>query len=93
LRRHALDWLRADLKAWGGLLDKEPDKARSAARVTNSLQQWLVDADFAGVRGPEALAKLPDAERQPWQQLWDDVAGTLARAQARTTPEQKSDAK
>src|SRR5262249_14755378 len=24
LRRHALDWLRADLTAWGRLLDKEP---------------------------------------------------------------------
>jgi hypothetical protein len=93
LRRRALDWLRADLEAWGRLLDKAPDKARSAARVTNTLWHWLADPDFAGVRGPEALAKLPEAERQPWQQLWGDVADTIARAQGKTTPEKKSHAK
>jgi tetratricopeptide (TPR) repeat protein len=81
LRCQSLDWLRADLEAWGRLLDKAPDKARSAARVTSTLQHWLVDPDFAGARGPVALAKLPQAERQPWQQLWGDVAARLARAQ------------
>jgi tetratricopeptide (TPR) repeat protein len=93
LRRQALDWLRADLEAWGRQLDKEPDQARSAAGVAKALQQWLVDRELAGVRGPEALAKLPEAERQPWQKLWDDVARTLARAQATTVPEKKPDAK
>ena len=46
------------------------------------MRHWREDIDFAGVRGPEALAKLPEAERKPWQELWDDVANTLARAQA-----------
>jgi serine/threonine protein kinase/tetratricopeptide (TPR) repeat protein len=87
LRHQALDWLRADLEAWGRLLDQEPDKARAAARVIKDLQHWLVDADFAGVRGPEVLAKLPKAERQPWQQLWGDVADTLARVRGKTAPE------
>jgi hypothetical protein len=32
------------------------------------------DADFAGVRGTEALAKLPEAERAEWTKLWQDVA-------------------
>ena len=36
------------------------------------LREWQQDADFAGVRG-EALAKLPEAERKAWQQLWADV--------------------
>jgi tetratricopeptide (TPR) repeat protein len=93
LRRQALDWLRADLEAWGRLLDQEPDKARAAARVIKDLQHWLVDPDFAGVRGPEALAKLPKAERQPWQQLWGDVADMLARVRGKTAPEKKSRAK
>jgi hypothetical protein len=31
------------------------------------------------VRQPEALAKLPEAERHQWQKLWQDVADTLAR--------------
>jgi hypothetical protein len=87
LRRQALDWLRADLKAWGHLLDKTPGKAPVAA---NLLQHWLADPDFAGVRGPEALARLPEGERQPWQELWDDVADTRGRAQGKATPEKKS---
>jgi tetratricopeptide (TPR) repeat protein len=89
LRKQALDWLHADLSAWRRLLDKEPDKARPV--VAPRMKHWLADPDFAGVRG-EGLAKLPAAERQPWQQLWDDVAGTLARAQGKK-PEDKSGAK
>jgi eukaryotic-like serine/threonine-protein kinase len=76
LRRQALDWLRADLAAWGHLLDKEPDQARP--RVQHALRMWQQDADFAGVRG-DALARLPEAERQAWQQLWADVEQTLKR--------------
>src|SRR5262249_15373292 len=45
LRRQALDWLRADLKAWGHLLDKTPGKAPRAASI---LEHWLTDADLAG---------------------------------------------
>ena len=32
LRRQALDWLRADLAAWGQLLEKQPDQACPACR-------------------------------------------------------------
>jgi tetratricopeptide (TPR) repeat protein len=74
LRQQALDWLRADLDAWRGLLDK----ARPA--VAEQMRHWLIDTDFSGVRGPDALAKLPEAERQNWQKLWADVADTLRRA-------------
>jgi hypothetical protein len=52
-----------------------------------------VDSDFASVRGPEALGKLPEAERREWQELWSGVADTLARVQTRTTPEKKPGAK
>ena len=93
MRRQALKWLRADLEAWGRLLDKEPDKARAAATVTEVLQHWLADTDFSGVRGPAALARLPEAERQGWQKLWDDVADTLARLQRKTPPEKKAHVK
>src|SRR5207244_7349531 len=74
LRRQALDWLRADLTAYRRLLDKEPDKARTAVR--ERMQYWLQDKDFAGVRGSAALAKLPKEECQGWQKLWADVADT-----------------
>jgi serine/threonine protein kinase/tetratricopeptide (TPR) repeat protein len=88
LRGQALDWLRADLEARARVLHKEP--ARSAAQVTKVLRHSLADPDLAGVRGPEALAKLPEPEREPWQELWSHVADTLARAQAKTTPEKKA---
>src|SRR5262249_40872652 len=87
LRGLALDWLRADLAAWAGLLDKEPDK--SASRSVSVLQHWLEDPDFAGVREAEGLAKLPEAERQSWQGLWKEVTALLNRAQERTTLETK----
>src|SRR5262249_22236401 len=52
LRRQALVWLRADLEAWSRLLDKAPEQARPAARMTMRLRRWLVDPDLADVRGP-----------------------------------------
>jgi tetratricopeptide (TPR) repeat protein len=91
LRRQALAWLRADLEAWGQLLDKEPDKIRPI--LVQQLRHWLVDTDFAGVSGPQAFALLPQPEREPWQKLWVDVASLLARAQANTTPKSESGAK
>jgi serine/threonine-protein kinase len=87
LRGQALDWLRADLVAWGRLLEQQPDKIAPA--LTNMMQPWQQDPDFAGVRGPEALAKLPDAERQAWQKLWKDVAAMLKQAQEQTAAEKK----
>jgi serine/threonine protein kinase/Flp pilus assembly protein TadD len=79
-RKQALDWLRADLEARRGLLDKEPGK------VAEKMRGWLGYFGFHGVRGPDALAKLPEAERQDWQKLWADVAATLAKAQEKGTP-------
>jgi tetratricopeptide (TPR) repeat protein/serine/threonine protein kinase len=81
LRRHALDWLRADLVAWGRLLKKEPDKTGPV--LVKTMQHWQQDTDFAGVRGTDVIAKLPEAERQEWQKLWNDVADLLKRAQAK----------
>ncbi len=91
MRRQALNWLRADLDDWRRLLDKKPDGIRAV--ILGQMRHSLEDIDFACVRGLEALAKLPEAERKPWQELWDDVANTLARAQANATPEKKSAAK
>jgi serine/threonine-protein kinase len=76
-RRQARDWLRAELEARRRRLAQEPGKVRAVAR---DVQDWLWDSPFAGVRGPEALARLPAAERQAWQELWTDIADTLARA-------------
>jgi tetratricopeptide (TPR) repeat protein len=83
LRGQSQEWLRAELTAWRRLLDREPDKA---GMVALRMRHWLVvDPDFASVRGKDALAKLPDAERESWQKLWDDVSALLERAKGNKT--------
>jgi serine/threonine protein kinase/Flp pilus assembly protein TadD len=82
LRRQALAWLRADLDALRRRLDKEPDKARP--ELVQEMRHWQGDPALAGVRGPEALARLPEAERPAWRALWGAVDGTLAQALAGT---------
>jgi hypothetical protein len=72
LRSKALQWLRADLACWAVLAGKTAAQARQ--EVHRNLRKWLSDPKLAGVRHPEALAKLPDAERQDWQKLWAEVA-------------------
>ncbi len=84
-RRQARDWLRADLARLAEMIQTGNAQTRQA--VEKTLQHWLRDPDFNGVRGPEALGKLPQAERQAWSRLWADVAATLARTQGQRTPE------
>ena len=57
--------------------------------VRQQMQHWQQDSDFVGVRGPAALAKLPEVERQPWQTLWTEVAQTFAKSGGKSSPEQK----
>jgi serine/threonine-protein kinase len=91
LRARSLEWLRADLAAYRKLLEKVPDRA--APLVRERMQRWQKDTDFAGVRGAEALAKLPEAERHDWQKLWADVTDLLTRAGGKAGPEKKSSPK
>jgi tetratricopeptide (TPR) repeat protein len=84
LRELALGWLRAEVAACGRELDHGPAEARPLA--LRCLQYGLVGPDFAGVRNPEALAQLPERERQAWQQLWADVRDRLARGRGPATP-------
>jgi serine/threonine protein kinase/Flp pilus assembly protein TadD len=81
LRNQAREWLRADLEATLRLLEERPEKNRSA--IARKLANWLADEpDFAGVRGNEALASLPEPERVGWQNLWQDVEALRQRAAA-----------
>jgi tetratricopeptide (TPR) repeat protein len=82
LRRQALEWLRADLTAWGKRLEARPDSAPEA--VQRTMAYWQEDSDFTGMRG-EGLAKLPAEERRAWQQLWADVEQTLRKAKPKET--------
>jgi tetratricopeptide (TPR) repeat protein len=88
-RRQALTWLCADLRAWQRLLSREP--IRAAPVVAQTMQHWLADADFNGVRGAEALARLPVEERAAWARLWAGVADTLERARGKRPEAKKSD--
>jgi tetratricopeptide (TPR) repeat protein len=84
LRQQALDWLRADLAAYAGVVDAGPPQARAA--VAQRLQHWQLDTDFAGVRGEAALAKFPTTEGDGWRKLWAAVHQLLARAQGGKGP-------
>jgi tetratricopeptide (TPR) repeat protein len=86
LREQALTWLRADLAMYASIVEKGP--APALADVQQRLRHWQQDMDFANVRGPEALAKLPAAECQAWQELWTDVEKALVKAQAKAAPKE-----
>jgi serine/threonine-protein kinase len=77
-RRQALEWLRADLAGW----TKQTQSAKAVEReeALNILGQWEGDSDFAEVRDPDKLKKLPDAERDAWRKFWDDVAAVRSKA-------------
>jgi tetratricopeptide (TPR) repeat protein len=76
-RRQALEWLRLDLAWWSKTL--EDDKAMSRALVRSKLQYWRNDDAFAGVRGDDALARIPAEERKEWERFWAEVDALLRR--------------
>jgi hypothetical protein len=51
------------------------------------LRQCKIDSDLAGVRDPDALARLPEPDRKDWQALWVEVDELLRRAEAGSAPE------
>jgi tetratricopeptide (TPR) repeat protein/serine/threonine protein kinase len=87
LRQQALDWLRADLAVWRKVL--EGDRSKAAPGIRKQMQHWLQDVDFAGVRGPQALAQLPEAECTAWRQLWAEVEELFVRAGASSSGAEK----
>jgi serine/threonine-protein kinase len=77
-RSRARAWLRLELAAWTKRLDATP---ADRARVRQILAYWRTERDLAGVRDVAALERLPPAERQEWQALWQEVADLLRRAE------------
>jgi tetratricopeptide (TPR) repeat protein len=82
LRKQALDWLRADLALRTEHLESGPPADRTAAQ--QALQHWQQDGDLAGLRDPDALGKLPAAERAAWEKLWADLAALVKKAGEKT---------
>jgi eukaryotic-like serine/threonine-protein kinase len=81
LRKQAVAWLRADLDYWSKQAESTNATARSAAQ--QALQHWQSDADLAGIRDRDAVAKLPADERETCRQLWADVADVLKNIEPR----------
>jgi tetratricopeptide (TPR) repeat protein len=75
LRRQALDLLRGELTSWADRLRTRGPAVRPAMRAT--LRRWQTEEAFAGVRNPERLTALPEAERPRWRALWREIAETL----------------
>jgi tetratricopeptide (TPR) repeat protein len=78
LRAQAHEWLRAELTAWGQVLDRGDAKARKNA--VNSVRGWKNLVYFAEVRDPDEIEDLPEAERAIWRSFWADVEVLLNRA-------------
>jgi serine/threonine-protein kinase len=83
LRQQARDWLRLDLAAWAKKVDAGTEADTEAERIQarKTLSPWRDDPDLAGLRDAGALGRLPPAERQECQALWQEVAAVLRRAQ------------
>jgi tetratricopeptide (TPR) repeat protein len=77
-RQQAVAWLEADLASWGQRV--EGGRAEARAEAARILQHWKADGDLVGIRDPEALAKLPEAEQAACRALWAEVDALLARA-------------
>lgn len=79
LRKLALDWLRADLKAYTLLAENPKDRPA----VRQRLSHWREDTDLIGVRDEKSLAALTETERKEWRGLWADVADLLKKVDAK----------
>jgi serine/threonine-protein kinase len=84
LRCQARDWLRADLADWSAQRDPTVDAVPREVRT--QLARWRTDPDLACVRDLEALAKLPEPEREGWNSLWATVGTLLARGHPDAMP-------
>ena len=69
LRQQARDWLAADLALW----TRKAEETMARDQVRQRLQHWLNDPDLAGIRDPQALARLPETEGEACRQLWAAV--------------------
>jgi hypothetical protein len=91
-RKQALDWLREHLAMHARQL--EDPKERGA--VPGYLRLWQAEADLAGIRDADKVAKLPESEQKACRALWADVAALLKKASApglASLPEQLPEAR
>ena len=78
LRNQALECLKLEHAAWSNLL--ESDSLKAGPLVAKTLVHWQKDADLAGIRDAKEIARLPEAERPAFKQLWSDIDSLLTKA-------------
>jgi eukaryotic-like serine/threonine-protein kinase len=78
LRRHAGDFLTADLAIWAEAI--RGGSQPNVDQVRQTLRHWRVDPDLASVREPGSLATLPEAERLTWLAIWAKVDALLEQS-------------
>jgi hypothetical protein len=77
-RKQALDWLRADLKAYGAL--RPVSNPKEHQRLQEWLRSWQSEPTLAGLRDATAVAHLSAAEQESCKQLWAEVQALLPKA-------------
>jgi tetratricopeptide (TPR) repeat protein/serine/threonine protein kinase len=77
LRQQVLAWLKDELAAQVKALDRP----LAATVVLQTLKHWQKDENLAGLRDARQLARLPEAQRQEWQQFWAEVDALLKKVQ------------
>jgi tRNA A-37 threonylcarbamoyl transferase component Bud32 len=75
LRQQAWALLRAEVATQAQRLSSTSPAEAAAARQV--LESFYGMPALAGVRGPEALATLPEPERQMWQAFWQEIEALL----------------
>jgi serine/threonine-protein kinase len=76
-RAQAYAWLRSDLDAWAKALDASTATNDDEAKA--KLLRWRYDPDLASLRDTNALERLPPAEREQLNRLWNDFEHVLHR--------------
>jgi len=78
-RSLARSWLRDDLQQRAAQIRS----GSAALQARRALGAWQVASELAGVREAQALAALPDAEREEWRALWSSADELCAEASAK----------
>ena len=73
----ALEWLRADLALRTEQIGS--GKPVQAAEATAKLGYWQTDPNLACVRDTQRLDRMPERERNEWQDLWREIAAMAQR--------------
>jgi serine/threonine protein kinase/Flp pilus assembly protein TadD len=83
-RDQALMWLRAELRALSEHVvvrtENTPANGPKPADIRQVITtRWLKDPELAGIRDPDQLDKLPEAEKSAFAALWQDIDTLLEK--------------